>query len=72
MDPLELLHAKERAKCVGVHHQIQKDGYHDDYFSQEPKCTPQVFGGSTKSFSKANDDIQSKYSLIRQVCKHNI
>jgi hypothetical protein len=42
-----LLQEEARAECTGVHHRVQKDGHHVGYLSQEPRCTPQVSGGST-------------------------
>jgi len=41
-----LLQAKSGPKRARVHHKIQKDGYNVGYLSKEPRCTPQVFGGS--------------------------
>jgi hypothetical protein len=47
VDPLASLQEEARVECARVHHQIQEDGDHVGYLSQEPKCTPQVSGGST-------------------------
>jgi hypothetical protein len=59
MEPLELIQEKTSAECVGVHHQIKKDGYHARYLSQEPGRTLQVSGGSTQSFAKVSDALQA-------------
>jgi hypothetical protein len=39
MDSVALLQPEARAKCTGVHHQVQKYGHHDGYLYQEPKFT---------------------------------
>jgi len=43
---MALLQGEAGSKRAGVHHIIQKDGYNVGYLSKEPRCTPQVFGGS--------------------------
>jgi len=49
MDPLELVQEKAGVECTRIHHRVQKDDHHVGYLYQEPRCSPQVSGGSTKS-----------------------
>jgi len=55
-----LLQTKFRPKRIRVHHEIQKDGNNVGYLSKEPRCTPQIFGGSTPPSACASDVVQTQ------------
>jgi hypothetical protein len=57
---LASLRVEAREKCARLHHQFKEDGDNVRYLSQEPKYTPRVSRGSTQSFAKASDVIQTK------------
>lgn len=49
---MALLQAKVGVECIGVHHKVQKDVHNARYLPKEPRCIPQVSGGSTQVSQK--------------------